>query len=126
MNFLARRLPRTVATARAFSDAAPATAMTLNLSTPHENIYQGKTVDKVLLPGESGEYGVTVGHSPIISQLKPGVVSVIHTEVRTARRFRYFSFDRLMMYPITLTLLSLPQHLLVMLSTVYSTIFLRQ
>jgi hypothetical protein len=91
MNFLARRLPRTVATARAFSDAAPATAMTLNLSTPHENIYQGKTVDKVLLPGESGEYGVTVGHSPIISQLKPGVVSVIHTEVRTARRLRYFS-----------------------------------
>ena len=68
---------------RNFSEnAANAAVMTLNLSTPHENIYSEKTVDKVLLPGENGEYGVTVGHSPIISQLKPGVVSVIHTEVR--------------------------------------------
>ena len=53
--------------------------MTLNLVTPHATLYKGKVVDKVLLPGESGEYGVTVGHSPIISQLKPGVVTVIHT-----------------------------------------------
>ncbi len=80
MHFLARSTLRSIGR-RTFSDAAPATSMTLNLSTPHENIYSGKTVDKVLLPGENGEYGVTVGHSPIISQLKPGVVSVIHTEV---------------------------------------------
>ncbi len=84
MNFLARSTIRIGR--RAFSDAAPATSMTLNLSTPHENIYMEKTVDKVLLPGENGEYGVTVGHSPIISQLKPGVVSVIHTEVSTCSR----------------------------------------
>lgn len=59
--------------------AAPATAMTLNLCTPHQTLYKSKVVDKVLLPGETGEYGVTMGHSPIISQLKPGVVTVIHT-----------------------------------------------
>ena len=78
----ARRVARTVTIARSFSDAAATSSMRLNLSTPHENIYAEKVVDKVLLPGEQGEYGVTVGHSPIISQLKPGVVSVIHSEVR--------------------------------------------
>jgi hypothetical protein len=77
----ARRVARTVSLVRSFSDAAATTSMTLNLSTPHENIYSEKVVDKVLLPGEQGEYGVTVGHSPIISQLKAGVVSVIHSEV---------------------------------------------
>lgn len=77
----ARRAVRTLRLARSFSDNAAATSMTLNLSTPHENIYAAKVVDKVLIPGETGEYGVTVGHSPIISQLKPGVVSVIHSEV---------------------------------------------
>ena len=61
------------------STAAPATALTLNLCTPHQALIKGKVVDKVLLPGETGEYGVTVGHSPLISQLKPGLVTVIHT-----------------------------------------------
>ena len=66
---------------------APATALTLNFSTPHQSVYKGKVVDKVLLPGETGEYGVTVGHSPIISQLKPGVVTVIHTGGETEKFF---------------------------------------
>ena len=67
--------------------AAPATALTLNLCTPHTALIKGKVVDKVLLPGETGEYGVTVGHSPIISQLKPGVVTVIHTGGETEKFF---------------------------------------
>lgn len=29
-----------------------------------------------MLPGSAGEYGVTAGHSPLISQLEPGVISV--------------------------------------------------
>jgi hypothetical protein len=61
--------------------AATGTNLVLNFCTPHTPIHQNKVVDKVILPGESGEYGVTVGHSPIISQLKPGVVTVIHTAV---------------------------------------------
>jgi hypothetical protein len=65
--------------------SAPETAaqLTLNFSTPHTPVYTKKTVDKVVLPGAAGEYGVTAGHSPIISELKPGVVSVIHLGVRT-------------------------------------------
>jgi len=67
---------------RAFSDAAAApTAMKLNFCTPHAAVYSNKEVSKVTLPGELGEFGVTVGHSPIISQLRPGVVSIEHTGV---------------------------------------------
>jgi F0F1-type ATP synthase epsilon subunit len=29
-----------------------------------------------------GEYGVTAGHTPIISQMKPGVISIVHEAVR--------------------------------------------
>jgi len=29
-----------------------------------------------------GEYGITAGHTPIISQMKPGIVSIVHEAVR--------------------------------------------
>ena len=63
------------------TESGAAASMKLTFCTPHNTIYHEKVIDKVLLPGEGGEYGVTVGHSPIISQLKPGVVSVIHEGV---------------------------------------------
>lgn len=68
---------------RAFSDAPAApTSMVLNFCTPHNSLYFGKEVEKVTLPGEMGEFGVTMNHSPIISQLRPGVVQIIHSGVR--------------------------------------------
>jgi len=73
---------------RAFSDAAAPTAMVLNFCTPHNSLYVGKEVEKVTLPGEGGEYGITMNHSPIISQLKPGVVQIIHTGVS---KYTYFN-----------------------------------
>ncbi len=62
--------------------AQASTKLTLNFTTPHAPIYTKKEVDQVVLPGAAGEYGITAGHSPIISELKPGVVSVIHVGVR--------------------------------------------
>lgn len=55
--------------------------MILNFTTPHQPIYKKHPVSMVIIPSESGEYGVSAGHSPIISQLKPGVVTVIHQGV---------------------------------------------
>lgn len=72
--------------------AAPSTSMTINFCRPDLPIYTKKVVDKVLLPGESGEYGITVGHSPIISQLKPGVVTVIHVSVSYLRAILFFLY----------------------------------
>ena len=67
---------------RAFSDApAAATVMTLNITTPHSAVYTNKEVSKVTLPGEMGEFGVTMNHSPIISQLRAGVVQIEHLGV---------------------------------------------
>jgi hypothetical protein len=75
--------------------AEPATSSTaslvINLCTPHNPIYTNKAVNMIILPGEGGEYGVTAGHSPIISQLKPGVVSVIHTGVTFFYQSKYLS-----------------------------------
>eukprot|EP01033_Poteriospumella_lacustris_P016989 gene16989-12158_t len=60
------------------AEAAPATQLTLNFVTPHTPIYTKKVVSQVIVPGAAGEFGLTAGHSPIISELKPGVVTVIH------------------------------------------------
>jgi hypothetical protein len=55
--------------------------LVLNFCTPHAPVFKNKQVQKVMLPGEIGEFGITAGHSPLISQLKPGVVTVQHVNV---------------------------------------------
>jgi F-type H+-transporting ATPase subunit delta len=77
---VARMAFRRLATA-APAEAAASNQLTLNFTTPHTPVYTKKLIDKVMLPGTAGEYGVTAGHSPIISELKPGVVSVVHLTV---------------------------------------------
>jgi hypothetical protein len=41
---------------------------------PLQPIYADKVVDQLIIPGADGEYGVTAGISPIISELIPGLV----------------------------------------------------
>ena len=53
----------------------------LNFTTPHTSVHVKKVVSQVILPGLAGDYGITAGHAPIISELRPGVVSVIHVGV---------------------------------------------
>ena len=70
--------------ARVLAEAAPASSaaqLVINFCTPHAAIHNKKVVDQVILPGAAGAFGVTHGHSPIISQLEPGVVTVIHVGV---------------------------------------------
>jgi hypothetical protein len=69
------------------AEAAGSSQLQLNFSTPHTPIHVKKSVSQVLLPGSDGEYGVTAGHSPIISELKPGIVTVIHTGGETEKFF---------------------------------------
>lgn len=75
------------ASSRVMKEAAavtPASALTLNFCTPHAPIYSKHKIDKVMLPGEIGEYGITAGHSPLISQLKSGIVAIQHLDVSSA------------------------------------------
>ena len=68
----------TRALAEADASAAEATQVTLNFAVPYQPIYDASEVDLVIVPGVTGEYGITAGHTPIISELKPGLVQIYH------------------------------------------------
>ena len=63
---------------RAMSSEALSASMTLNFNLPHESIYSGAKVSQVIVPGAAGEYGVTADHVPVVAQLKPGILQIIH------------------------------------------------
>ena len=48
--------------------------LTLEIITPSRSMLN-ETVDSVTIPGESGELGIMPGHTPLISNLKTGVLS---------------------------------------------------
>jgi F-type H+-transporting ATPase subunit epsilon len=46
----------------------------LEIVTPSELLFSGE-VDMVTVPGRSGYLGILPGHAPLLSELKPGVLS---------------------------------------------------
>ena len=77
---LLRRLAANPLLRRSFSAApeASASGMTLNFNLPSETVYSGAKVDQVIVPGAAGEYGITADHVPVVAQLKPGVLQILH------------------------------------------------
>ncbi|OQS07925.1 ATP synthase subunit delta' [Thraustotheca clavata] len=69
------------------TSGAAATKVTLNLNTPHQSFYKKTEVDLVQIPGLVGEYGITARHTPIISQLKPGVIIVHEERDKVVKKF---------------------------------------
>ena len=55
----------------------------LEVVTPERQVL-GEAVDMVTVPGLNGEMGILPGHTPIISQLKTGVLSYVQDN-RTAQ-----------------------------------------
>mmetsp|Transcript_9114 Transcript_9114/g.13661 ORF Transcript_9114/g.13661 Transcript_9114/m.13661 type:complete len:167 (-) Transcript_9114:46-546(-) len=53
-------------------------ALTLNFCLPHKTLYNDHVVDMIIIPGVAGVYGVTQGHSPVISELQPGLIKIYH------------------------------------------------
>ncbi|PZQ82993.1 MAG: F0F1 ATP synthase subunit epsilon [Ancylobacter novellus] len=45
------------------------------LVSPERLVYSGK-VSEVVVPGTEGEFGILAGHSPFVSTLKPGVLTI--------------------------------------------------
>ena len=76
---LALRAARALRGARRFSDASG--GLQLSFAAPHTVYYFETSVASVTLPGASGEYGVTAGHSPLAEQLRPGVVAITHKAI---------------------------------------------
>ena len=59
---------------------AEATAITLNFTTPTGTMYEAHECDQVIIPGVVGSFGVTAGHTPNVSEMKPGVIEIFHEE----------------------------------------------
>lgn len=51
----------------------------VELVTPEKLFYSGKA-DMVVIPGSEGDFGVLPGHSPLISLVRDGVVSISNGE----------------------------------------------
>jgi F-type H+-transporting ATPase subunit epsilon len=55
------------------------TPIKLELVTPEELLFSGD-VDMVVIPGVEGDFGVLFGHAPLISLIRPGVVTIYNTD----------------------------------------------
>ena len=49
--------------------------MKISIVTPFGKIYEGD-IKEATFPGVEGEFGVLEGHSPLITNLKPGVITL--------------------------------------------------
>ena len=72
---------------RWMSEAAATGKMSLSLTAPHAAICFKEAVDSVILPGASGQYGVTAGHSPLVEELKPGVVTIMRSATSAPEKY---------------------------------------
>lgn len=52
-----------------------------------EKILASEPVTLAIIPGEDGEFGVLVNHAPLLSSLKPGVVTLTTEQGETKRIF---------------------------------------
>jgi hypothetical protein len=77
------------ATRRTLSDASAAapSAVNLNFCLPHAALYENASVHSIILPGLSGEYGITANHVPYVAQLKAGVVQILHDETSPPEKY---------------------------------------
>jgi F-type H+-transporting ATPase subunit epsilon len=58
----------------------------LELVSP-EQLLLSEQVEMIVVPGEEGDFGVLPGHSPIISNIRPGVLSVFKNGAVSQRIF---------------------------------------
>ncbi len=58
----------------------------LELVSP-EKLLLSEQVEMVVIPGEDGDFGVLPGHSPVISNIRPGVLSVFENGAVADRIF---------------------------------------
>ena len=63
----------------------PPETVKLNFRLPHEAVFADAEVNMVLVPAETGDFGILPGHVPVVAKLRPGVVSVENKESVTSR-----------------------------------------
>lgn len=73
----------------------------LELVSP-EKLLLSEQVEMVVIPGEDGDFGVLPGHSPVISNIRPGVLSVFENGTVTQRIFIASGFAEVTMERCTI------------------------
>ena len=73
----------------------------LELVSP-EKLLLSEAVEMVVIPGEDGDFGVLPGHSPVISNIRPGVLSVFENGAVTQRIFIASGFAEVTMERCTI------------------------
>ena len=53
--------------------------MTIDIVTPLGRIFEGE-IKEATFPGSEGEFGVLEGHAPLMTNLKPGVITIKKTD----------------------------------------------
>ncbi len=64
----------------------PDDKVTFELASPEELLVSA-AVDKVVVPGAEGDFGVLPGHAPFISTVRPGVIDVYDSDKIDQRIF---------------------------------------
>ncbi len=62
------------------------TGLQFDLVSPVKKLL-GKTVTMVTVPGSEGDFGVLIGHAPVMATLRPGVIEVYEGDTITDRIF---------------------------------------
>ncbi len=62
------------------------TSFLFELVSPEKLLFTGE-VEEVVVPGTEGEFTVLKDHAPLMSTLKPGVVTVVETASKQSRLF---------------------------------------
>ncbi len=63
-----------------------ADAVQFELVSP-ERLVLSAAVDMVVVPGAEGDFGVLPGHAPLVSNVRPGVISIYNDRVIEAQVF---------------------------------------
>ncbi|XP_065069481.1 ATP synthase subunit delta, mitochondrial-like [Rhopilema esculentum] len=70
------KLLRLALVKRGYADEAVSGGLSLTFGTPHKVFFNEQGVSQVDVPSLTGSFGILPSHVPIISVLKPGVVTV--------------------------------------------------
>ena len=61
----------------------------VDIVSPEKVVFSDENIEEVILPSYEGEMGILKDHISIISFLKPGIVKIIKSDLRTILSFRF-------------------------------------
>lgn len=70
----------------AFSSSA-SQPLVLTMAAPHQTIYKSTPIHQLNISTEEGDLGILCNHTPVIVQLRPGIIEVVEQAGQPGRRW---------------------------------------